>query len=97
MDQKTKGIIATVAAVLLCGCPGLFMCIFGATSAFASFIPGAEIDVMGSSDPASATTMGFVFLCLSVIFIAIPIVVGFFMLRKKPEASVGNEQIPPAA
>jgi len=97
MDQKTKGIIATVAAVLLCGCPGLFMCFFGATSAFASFIPGAEIDVMGSSDPASATTMGFVFLCLSVIFIAIPIVVGFFMLRKKPEASVGNEQIPPAA
>ena len=97
MDQKTKGIIATVAAVLLCGCPGLFMCFFGATSAFASFIPGAEIDVMGSSDPASATTMGFVFLCLSVIFIAIPIVVGFFMLRKKPEASVGNEQIPPAS
>jgi hypothetical protein len=97
MDQKTKGIIATVAAVLLCGCPGLFMCFFGATSAFASFIPGAKIDVMGSSDPASATTMGFVFLCLSVIFIAIPIVVGFFMLRKKPEASVGNEQIPPAS
>ncbi len=97
MDQKTKGIVATVAAVLLCGCPGLFMCFFGATSAFASFIPGAEIDVMGSSDPASATTMGFVFLCLSVIFIAIPIVVGFFMLRKKPEASIGNEQIPPAA
>jgi len=97
MDQRTKGIIATVAAVLLCGCPGLFMCFFGATSAFASFIPGAKIDVMGSSDPASATTMGFVFLCLSVIFIAIPIVVGFFMLRKKPEASVGNEQIPPAA
>jgi len=39
--------------------------------------------------------MGFVFLCLSVIFIAIPIVVGFFMLRKKPEATVGSEQIPP--
>ena len=97
MDQRTKGIIATVAAVLLCGCPGLFMCFFGATSAFASFIPGAKIDVMGSSDPASATTMGFVFLCLSVIFIAIPIVVGFFMLRKKSEASGGNEQIPPAS
>jgi preprotein translocase subunit SecG len=97
MDSKTKGIVATVAAVLLCGCPGLFMCFFGATSAFASFIPGAEIDVMGSSDPASATTMGIVFLCLSVIFIAIPIVVGFFMFRKKPEAAIENEQIPPAS
>jgi hypothetical protein len=97
MDQRTKGIVATVAAVVLCGCPGLFMCFFGATSAFASFIPGAKIDVMGSSNPASATTIGFVFLCLSVIFIAIPIVVGFIMLRKKPAAPVSNEQIPPAS
>jgi hypothetical protein len=97
MDQRTKGIIATVAAVVLCGCPGLFMCIFGATSALASFIPGANINVMGSSDPASATTMGFVFLCLSIIFIAIPIVVGFFMLRKKPEVAGSDMPIPPAA
>ena len=97
MDNKTKGIIATVAAVLLCGCPGLFMCFFGATSVFASLVPGAEINVGGNTDPASATTMGFVFLCLSVIFIIIPIAVGFFMLRKKPDANIGNEPIPPAS
>jgi hypothetical protein len=97
MDQKTKGIVATVAAVLLCGCPGLFMCFFGATSAFASFIPGAKIDVFGSNDPASATTLGFVLLCLSIIFIAIPIVVGFVTLRKKPEAPGGDMQVPPAS
>jgi hypothetical protein len=37
-------------------------------------------------------------LCLSVIFIVIPIGVGFFALRKKPGAStpVSNEVIPPA-
>jgi hypothetical protein len=100
MDTKTKGIIATIAAVVLCGCPGLFMCFFGATSVFASFVPGADINIGGSSNPASATTMGIVFLCLSVIFIAIPIAVGFFMLRKKPEAAVevsSNETLPPAS
>lgn len=98
MDKKTTGIIATVAALLLCGCPGLFMCFFGATSLAASQIPGAEIDVMGSSDPASAMTMGIMFLCLSLIFILIPIAVGFFTLRKKPEAAVeNNEPLPPAS
>ncbi|MBK8418312.1 hypothetical protein [Candidatus Villigracilis saccharophilus] len=98
MDPKTKGIIATIASVVLCGCPGLFMCFFGATSVFASSIPGADIDVMGSSDPAAATTMGIVFLCLSLIFIAIPIAVGFFSFRKKPAVVVSNnEPIPPAS
>jgi len=96
MDTKTKGIVATIAAVILCGCPGLFMCFLGATSVLAGMTPGAKIDVMGSNDPTAAMTMGAVFLCLSVIFIAIPIGVGFFMLRQKPEASF-NEPLPPAS
>jgi len=33
MDKKTTGIVATVATSLLCGCPGLFLCIFGAVTA----------------------------------------------------------------
>jgi hypothetical protein len=37
-------------------------------------------------------------LCLSLIFILIPVGVGFFMLRKKPEAAVAsNETLPPTA
>ena len=88
MDKKTTGLIATIATALLCGCPGLFGLCMGSTSLIASFIPGADIDVFGSNDPGSATTMGIVFLCLSVIFIAIPIVVGVVTLRKKPEEAV---------
>ena len=88
MDKKQTGLIATIATALLCGCPGLFGLCFGGTSVIASFIPNADIDVFGSSDPAAATTMGFVFLCLSIIFIAIPIVVGVVTLRKKPEEVV---------
>ncbi len=98
MDKKTTGMIATIATALLCGCPGLLMCCLGATSVLVSQIPGADIDVMGSNDPTSAMTMGLVFLCLSFIFILIPIAVGFFMLRKKPEAVVSNDEaLPPTA
>ena len=85
MDKKTTGLIATIATALLCGCPGLIGLCIGATSVFASFMPNADIDIFGSNDPAAATTMGFVFLCLSVIFIAIPIVVGVVTLRKSKE------------
>ena len=97
MDTKTKGIVSTIAAVVLCGCPGLFLCFFGAMSTFVSAIPGADIDVGGSSDPAAATAMGIGTLCLSLIFIAIPIAVGYFTLRKKPEAVITNEPLPPAS
>jgi hypothetical protein len=105
MDKRTTGLIATIATAVLCGCPGLFGLCFGGISVLASMVPGAEIDVFGSSDPASATTMGLVSLCLSVIFIAIPIVVGFVTLRNKPEAPlapvtvepIDNDPLPPAS
>jgi len=98
MDKRQTGIIATVVTALLCGCPGLFAFCWGSMAVVISFMPGAEIDVLGSSDPASATTMGIVFLCLSIIFIAIPIAVGFFMLRRKPEAMpASDEPLPPAS
>jgi len=85
MDRKNTGMIATIATALLCGCPGLFGLCLGGTSVLASMIPGAEIDVFGRNDPAAGVTMGVVFLCLSVIFIAIPIVVGVVTLRKRPD------------
>lgn len=95
MDKKTTGLIATIATALLCGCPGLIGLCMGATSVFASLVPGADIDVFGSNDPAAATTMGFVFLCLSVIFIAIPIVVGIVTLRKPKEESSAVVDVKP--
>jgi len=89
MEPKTKGIVATIASVVLCGCPGLFMCLFGVitTTGNGTF-----------NDSSLPSSVGFVLMCLSLIFIIIPIAVGFFMLRKKPEAvSVSNEQIPPTS
>jgi len=96
MDNKTKGIIATVAAVLFCGCPGLFFCIFGAFTAAGSMPFTTEVNGVTNSGTLPPT-VGFVLLCLSIIFILIPVAVGFFMLRKKPEASANsNQPLPPA-
>ena len=86
MQNRTGGVIATIVAVLLCGCPGLFALCFGAIAASASFIPGSEIDMFGSKDPQSALVSGVGALCLGLIFVLVPIAVGFFTLRKKPGA-----------
>ena len=97
MDKKTIGIIATVAAVLLCGCPGLFMCVFGAVTATGNMPYNTEVNGMQSSG-MTPPAVGYVLLCLSVIAIIIPIAVGFFTLRKKPQAVVEiNEPLPPAS
>jgi hypothetical protein len=97
MDKKTTGIIATVIAALLCGCPGLVSLCWGVIAALVSFIPGANIDIGGSSDPKRALATGIGALCLGIVFIAIPIVVGVVMLRKKPVPETpSNEPLPPA-
>jgi len=96
MDRKTKGMIATIAAVVLCGCPGLFICIFGAVTATGNMPYNTELNGVSNSGmmPASA---GFVMLCFSLIAILIPIAVGYFMLRKKPEVISSSETIPPTS
>lgn len=96
MNNKNTGMIATVATALICGCCGLFMCVFGAITATGSMPYNTEINGAQSSGMLPPS-VGFVLLCFSVIAIAIPIAVGFFTLRKKPEASVGNEPLPPVS
>jgi hypothetical protein len=97
MDKQTTGIVATIAAVLLCGCPGLLGLCWGAIAIPASLIPGADIDIFGSSDAQAAFAIGIVALCLGVILVAIPVVVGFVTLRDKKEPTpVSDEPIPPA-
>ncbi len=97
MDRRTTGIIATIATALLCGCPGLFICLYGFLVAI-----GAPVTTTLNQTTNTQTyppTVGFVLLCLSVILIAIPIVVGFVMLRNKRSVQppANNEPLPPAS
>ncbi len=96
MDKKSIGMIATIASALTCGCCGLFVCIFGAFTASGNMPYNTEVNGVENSGflPVS---VGYVLLCLSVIAILIPILVGFFTLRKKPEVVQHNEPLPPAS
>ena len=97
MNNRNTSLIATIVAVVLCGCPGLFGLCFGLTSVFASFVPNAQIDVFGSTDPQSATMMGLGALCLSVIALAVPVVVWFVTRRRENAAVISdNDPLPPA-
>jgi len=88
MNNKNTGMIATIAAVVLCGCPGLFMCLFGAVTATGN----------GTfNDAPLSPTVGIALVCVALIFVLIPVAVGFFTMRKKPEGTAGNEPTPPAA
>lgn len=97
MEKRTTAIIATVASIVLCGLPGLCLCLFGALTA-AGVMNGTStfngITQEGKVHPA----VGFGLLCLALILILIPVVVGFLTLRNKPAPSVINpdEPLPPA-
>jgi hypothetical protein len=79
--NRNTAIIATVVTSLLCGCPGIFACFWGAIAASVSFVPGATIDIGGSSDPTSALITGLGSICGGLLFIVIPVVVGVLTFR----------------
>lgn len=93
MNNKNTGIIATIAAVFLCGCPGLFLCIFGAVTATGNMPYNTEVNGVSNSG-LLPSSYGIAMLCFALILILIPVGVGFFTLRKKPE---GPQDLPPVS
>lgn len=87
MEKRTLGIIGLVVTVLFCGLPGLCGLCAGPIFVLVGLIPGSEIDMFGSSDPSAAVAFGVGTLCVSVLFVAIPAVIGFLTLRKKSAAA----------
>jgi len=84
--------IVTAATALICGCASLFSCIWGFLIS-----SGTPINVTrnGTTMPQTVPpALGYGLLCLAVIMILIPVAVGFFTLRRKPEAV---DIIPPAS
>lgn len=83
MEPRNKSILLTVVLVLLCGCPGFFSVCFGGMFALISQIPGAEIDVFGSSNPQDALTFGLASLCFGAVFVLITGIGIFLAWRRK--------------
>jgi hypothetical protein len=97
--NRTGAIIGTIAAIVLCGLPGLcLLCPIGVAAIFGM----VNYSNVGFDLPQG---YGVAFLCLSVIFIAIGVVVPVLLLRKKkatPEAAPVDvlppqEPLPPAS
>ena len=94
--NRTWAIVGTVLAILLCGCPGLTMCLFGVVLAFGK-VPDTSYNFGNSGVVPS--WVGFSLLCVALIFIAIAVVVPILLLRKKKPASAAAtiDVFPPQA
>jgi hypothetical protein len=94
-QNKTWAIVGTIAAILLCGCPGLGACIFGIL--IVSGVPfTTTVNGYSTTQPLSPY-YGIGLLCLSIIFVAIAVVVPVLTLRKKKDAfeAASEEVLPP--
>jgi len=79
-ETRTWAIVGTVLAILLCGCPGLTMCLFGVFLASGKV---ADSTYSFGNNGYVPGWIGFALLCVALIFIAIAVVVPILLLRKK--------------
>jgi hypothetical protein len=101
-ENRTGAIIGTVVAVLLCGCPGLSLCLGGLLTVFNVMPWNGTLN--GTYYTNLPSWIGFVLMCVSLFLIAIPIVVGIVTLRKKKlpapapvDMMPPSEPLPPAS
>lgn len=84
MQNRTLGIVLTALSAFICGCAGLFSCIWGGLIA-----TGTPIDVTSNGITAPQTfspTIGYALVCLSLLFLLVPVGIGYFTLRKRDPA-----------
>lgn len=98
MNNRNTGLIATIAAALLCGCPGLFMCIFGVWAATGTMPLETTVNGVTNTGLAPAA-LGYALLCGALIFILIPVVIGVVTMRNKPAVAPlpHDAPLPPAS
>jgi uncharacterized sodium:solute symporter family permease YidK len=88
-QSKTGAIIGTVVAIALCGLPGLCLLCPASLAIFTGYATEENVGI--NITPG----YGAIFLCLSVLFIAIAVLVPVLTLRKKKPAVPGVEVLPP--
>ena len=89
-ENKTWPIVGTIAAIVLCGLPGLcLLCPLGVIT-LAGWVNSSNLGFNLDLPQWS----GAAFLCLAVVFIAIAVLVPVLTLRKKKPAEAAVE-VPP--
>ncbi|HTX90596.1 MAG TPA: hypothetical protein VMC09_05190 [Anaerolineales bacterium] len=84
--NKSGGIIATIAASILCGLPGLGSFCLGLLTVIGAQDP-ASFDQPGTSPQYAYLGAAFLF-CGGTVLIIIPIAVGILTLRRRPEPAM---------
>lgn len=82
--NRNTAIIVTVATAVLCGCPGIFVCLGGAWSGLSPLALGTAGSDSTVLTTSILTAVGSI--CGGIILIAIPVAVGFFTLRNAPQS-----------
>ncbi len=81
MNNRTIAIIVTVLSIILCGCPGLFSLCLGSTAALVGLTGDPKYYLGFNVDYRNTLVSGLFMICLSIILIAIPFVVGLLLFR----------------
>lgn len=92
MQNRTLAIVITAITALACGCASIFSCVWGFLIA-----SGQPIDVTtnGVTTPqVLSPTIGYTLICLTILMILVPVAVGFFTLRRRPDAPL---EFPPTS
>ncbi|MCI0550289.1 MAG: hypothetical protein L0287_05000 [Anaerolineae bacterium] len=90
MQNRNLAIVITVVTALACGCASIISCVWGFLIA-----SGTPINVTnnGVTTPqVLSPAIGYTLLCLTILMILVPVAVGFFALRKRPDAT---NELPP--
>ena len=83
MDKRAAGIIGVIAAILLCAIPGLVTACLAVMAIYGGIAPDSG---MPSDEVAVVIGCSIALIGLSLVFIAVPVLVWFFVLRdKSPE------------
>ncbi len=92
MDKKTISLISVVMTTILCGLPGLAGLCLGSLSILGAYIPN---DTLDPGDANLAISGGIILLIVSLLFVAIPVVIGYLSLKRWKRSGLDyNGQIP---
>jgi hypothetical protein len=97
MNNRTIGIIITVATAVLCGCPGIFLVALGVLAATGSQMPSV-MEQNPANTPQDVMLGAVMFLCFGAILILVPVAAGVITFFIKKSETPGEEiSLPPAA
>lgn len=90
MMERRSAVVATLAAALLCGCPG--MCVLAYGSSIAATGRSQLV-----SEASTATWLGVFIVCVGCLAVLVPILVGVITFRRSqpiPQIKNIDEPIP---